>query len=83
LHSQAHDRQIRFVVFALVIGLIVNHTIVVPEWLREAVRIEYYIKTGLVVLGAGLSSMTSRVQVTIDRGRPAVAFLQPRPSIWS
>jgi uncharacterized membrane protein YadS len=54
LHSQAHDRQIRFVVFALVIGLIVNHTVVVPEWLREAVRTEYYIKTGLVVLGAGI-----------------------------
>ena len=41
-------------VFALAIGLIVNHTVPVPTWLREAVRTEYYIKTGLVVLGAGI-----------------------------
>ena len=45
---------LEYVVFALVIGLIVNHTVPVPEWLREAVRTEYYIKTGLVVLGAGI-----------------------------
>jgi uncharacterized membrane protein YadS len=45
---------LEYVVFALAIGLIVNHTVPVPTWLREAVRTEYYIKTGLVVLGAGI-----------------------------
>jgi uncharacterized integral membrane protein (TIGR00698 family) len=45
---------LEYVVFALVVGLIVNHTVPVPAWLREAVRTEYYIKTGLVVLGAGI-----------------------------
>jgi uncharacterized integral membrane protein (TIGR00698 family) len=45
---------LEYVVFALLIGLVVNHTVVVPAWLREAVRTEYYIKTGLVVLGAGI-----------------------------
>jgi uncharacterized integral membrane protein (TIGR00698 family) len=45
---------LEYVVFALLIGLIVNHTVAVPTWLREAVRTEYYIKTGLVVLGAGI-----------------------------
>jgi uncharacterized membrane protein YadS len=45
---------LEYVVFALAIGLIVNHTVTVPAWLREAVRTEYYIKTGLVVLGAGI-----------------------------
>ena len=45
---------LEYVVFGLVIGLIVNHTVTVPSWLREAVRTEYYIKTGLVVLGAGI-----------------------------
>ena len=45
---------LEYVVFALAIGLIVNHTVPVPEWLREAVRTEYYVKTGLVVLGAGI-----------------------------
>ena len=45
---------LEYIVFALVIGLIVNHTVPVPTWLREAVRTEFYIKTGLVVLGAGI-----------------------------
>jgi len=45
---------LEYVVFALAIGLLVNHTVPVPTWLREAVRTEYYVKTGLVVLGAGI-----------------------------
>lgn len=45
---------LEYVVFALIIGLVVNHTVTVPTWLRETVRTEYYIKTGLVVLGAGI-----------------------------
>jgi uncharacterized membrane protein YadS len=45
---------LEYVVFALAIGLLVNHTVTVPAWLREAVRTEFYIKTGLVVLGAGI-----------------------------
>ena len=45
---------LEYVVFALIIGLVVNHTVTVPMWLREAVRTEYYIKTGLAVLGAGI-----------------------------
>ena len=45
---------LEYVIFALAIGLIVSHSVPVPEWLREAVRTEYYIKTGLVVLGAGI-----------------------------
>jgi uncharacterized integral membrane protein (TIGR00698 family) len=43
---------LEYVIFALAIGLVVNHTIGVPKWLREGLRTEYYIKTGLVVLGA-------------------------------
>src|SRR5512134_3604191 len=45
---------LEYVVFALAIGLVVAQTISVPPWLVEAVRTEYYIKTGLVVLGAGI-----------------------------
>lgn len=45
---------LEYVIFALAIGLIVSHTVPIPAWLREAVRTEYYIKTGLVVLGAGI-----------------------------
>src|SRR5690606_37971652 len=43
---------LEYVIFALGLGLLVNHTIRLPEWLREAVRTEFYIKTGLVILGS-------------------------------
>jgi len=43
---------LEYVIFALAIGLVINHTVGVPTWLREGLRTEYYIKTGLVVLGA-------------------------------
>jgi uncharacterized membrane protein YadS len=45
---------LEYVIFALMIGLFVSNVIGVPDWLREAVKTEYYIKTGLVVLGAGI-----------------------------
>jgi uncharacterized membrane protein YadS len=45
---------IEYVIFALVFGLIVSNVIGVPEWLKDAVRTEYYIKTGLVIMGATL-----------------------------
>lgn len=45
---------LEYVVFALVIGLFISNVIGVPGWLTEAVRTEYYIKTGLVILGAGI-----------------------------
>jgi len=48
------DWGIEYVIFALIVGLAISNTIILPEWLREAVQTEYYIKTGLVVLGAGL-----------------------------
>jgi uncharacterized membrane protein YadS len=43
---------IEYVIFALVFGLIVSNVIGVPAWLQEAVRTEYYIKSGLVIMGA-------------------------------
>jgi len=45
---------LEYVIFALIIGLLLNHAMLLPDWLREAVRTEYYIKTGLVILGAGI-----------------------------
>jgi len=38
--------------WALLIGLLISNTVGTPEWLRPAVQTEYYIKTGLVILGA-------------------------------
>jgi len=43
-----------FVIFALLIGLFISNVIGLPFWLREAVRTEYYIKTGLVIMGSGV-----------------------------
>ena len=48
------DWGFEYVIFALVLGLLISNTIGTPEWLRPAVQTEYFIKTGLVILGAGL-----------------------------
>ncbi|MDI6762625.1 MAG: putative sulfate exporter family transporter [Thermodesulfobacteriota bacterium] len=45
---------LEYVIFALLIGLFISNVLGVPTWLREAIRTEYYIKTGLVILGAGI-----------------------------
>jgi uncharacterized membrane protein YadS len=45
---------LEYVIFALGIGLFVSNVIGLPAWLREAVRTEYFIKTGLVILGASI-----------------------------
>lgn len=38
--------------WCLGIGLLISNTIKTPEWLKPAIKTEYYIKTGLVLLGA-------------------------------
>jgi uncharacterized integral membrane protein (TIGR00698 family) len=43
---------VEYVIFALIFGLIVSNVIGTPKWLEGAVRTEYYIKTGLVIMGA-------------------------------
>ena len=53
-HSGVSAWGFEYVIFALVLGLLVSNTIGVSGWLKEAVRTEYYIKTGLVILGAGM-----------------------------
>ncbi|MBI2295588.1 MAG: putative sulfate exporter family transporter [Betaproteobacteria bacterium] len=50
----AIDGGVEYVIFALILGLLISNTIGVPEWLKPAVQTEFYIKTGLVILGAGL-----------------------------
>lgn len=53
-NATMNDWGLEYVIFALLLGLILNHALTLPAWLREAVRTEYYIKTGLVILGAGI-----------------------------
>jgi uncharacterized membrane protein YadS len=45
---------LEYVIFALLIGLLISNTVGVPAWLIEAVKTEYYIKTGLVILGSSI-----------------------------
>jgi uncharacterized integral membrane protein (TIGR00698 family) len=39
---------------ALGCGLLISNTVGVPPWLEPGLRVEFYIKTGIVLLGAGL-----------------------------
>ena len=43
---------LEYALWALGIGMIISNTIGTPGWLRPAVRTEFFIKTGLVLLGA-------------------------------
>ena len=45
---------IEYVVFALLIGLLLNNFFRLPAWLKEAARSEFFIKTGLIILGTSI-----------------------------
>jgi uncharacterized integral membrane protein (TIGR00698 family) len=51
------DWGIEYVIFALLLGLLISNTIGVPAWLVPTVQTEFFIKTGLVILGASLLFM--------------------------
>ncbi|MHB8893556.1 MAG: YeiH family protein [Candidatus Geothermincolia bacterium] len=48
------DYGVEYVIFALFLGLLISNTVGTPEWLKPAVQTEFYIKTGLVILGTSL-----------------------------
>ena len=39
-------------IMAIVVGMVIANTIGTPKWIKPAVQVEYYIKAGLVLLGA-------------------------------
>ncbi len=45
------NRYLEWAFWALFIGLLISNTVGIPEWLRPAIKTEFYIKTGLVVMG--------------------------------
>ncbi len=45
------NRYLEWAFWALIVGLLISNTVGVPEWLKPAIRTEYYIKTGLVIMG--------------------------------
>lgn len=45
---------LEYVVFALLAGLLLNNLFKLPEWLKTAARSEFFIKTGLIILGTSI-----------------------------
>jgi uncharacterized membrane protein YadS len=69
---------IEYVVFALGLGMLWSHTLPVPNWLREAVRTEFFIKVGIVLLGA-----TILLQEMLKAGVPGlVQAALVIPVVW-
>jgi uncharacterized integral membrane protein (TIGR00698 family) len=49
---------LEYVLWALALGLLISNTVGVPKWLKPAVNTEFYIKIGLVLLGAEMLART-------------------------
>jgi uncharacterized membrane protein YadS len=41
-----------FPLWAILFGMLISNTVGTPEWIKAGVQAEYFIKTGLVLLGA-------------------------------
>jgi uncharacterized membrane protein YadS len=50
----AKEAGVEYVIFALLLGMLWRQLLPVPEWLAGAVRTEFLIKVGIVILGAGI-----------------------------
>jgi uncharacterized membrane protein YadS len=48
------DYSIEAPLLALIVGLIISNVVKIPAWMKVSLRTEYYIKTGIVLLGATL-----------------------------
>ena len=45
------NRYLEWAFWALIVGLLISNTVGVPAWLKPAIKTEFYIKTGLVIMG--------------------------------
>ena len=45
------NRYLEWAFWALIVGLLIANTVGTPAWLKPAIRTEFYIKTGLVIMG--------------------------------
>jgi uncharacterized membrane protein YadS len=54
LWDQAAHYNLEPPLVALGLGLLISNTVGVPRWMEPALRVELYIKTGIVLLGASL-----------------------------
>ena len=53
-NETAHHYNLEAPLFALIVGLLISNTVGLPRWMDAGFRVEYYIKTGIVLLGATL-----------------------------
>ncbi len=53
-HAVVKELGLEYVLFALGLGLLWSHLLPTPAWLMIAVRTEFFIKIGIVLLGAGM-----------------------------
>ncbi len=65
----AHTAHVGAPLLALIIGLVIGNIVKMPAWLQTSLRTEYYIKTGIVLLGATLP-------LTLIWNAGPIAFLQ-------
>lgn len=50
--AQAASWNLEPALVALVVGLVIGNAVRLPSWLREATRAEFYVKVGIVLIGA-------------------------------
>jgi uncharacterized membrane protein YadS len=53
-HTTVKAYGLEYVLWGVLIGLLISNTLGTPKWLMPAVQTEFYIKTGLVLLGASI-----------------------------
>lgn len=53
-NTVAKTWQLETPLLALLVGIIVSNTITLPEWFKSGLRTEFYVKTGIVLMGATL-----------------------------
>lgn len=69
---------IGYAAWAIFFGMLISNTVGTPEWAKPAVQTEYYIKTGLVLLGAKI--LFEKI-ITIGTAGIFVAWVVT-PTVW-
>lgn len=53
-HTSMKAMSLETVFFSILLGLIISNTMKIPDWLKQSVQSEFYIKIGLVLLGTSV-----------------------------
>jgi uncharacterized membrane protein YadS len=69
---------INYAIWAIFIGMVISNTVGTPKWAMPAVQTEYFIKTGLVLLGAKI--LFAKI-ITIGTAGIFVAWVVT-PTVW-